>query len=464
MSNQLLYINSERSLQLFGFLINREPTALANYHLLFGTDLQYRLADYDQALTFSKLTSEFINEQGLMEVVVLTPSGNFKTCINDLRKLESKGLQIKVLPKFGAWKNGSMTDQVYSNFTTRSIIKYDCFTPIEVKDYYRNKTIVITGAGGSIGSQLSSLATLHYCKKLILVDHSELAIYYLKQKLKEIQGNRNIGYFIADVRDKERLTELFKTHRPDIVFHLAACKHAGLMEINGHEAFKTNVLGTKNLLEVSNRFHCTHFNFISTDKAVNPACIMGITKFIGESYVLNTPCNGNLKVNILRFGNVLGSSGSVVETFSKALTQKQPLHITNAKMCRYFITEEDAANFIWSAPVASNHRDIIVFNSVEQTEIIELAKLMLVLNGDVEFNELIRLTQTREPWEKLSEQLYESKETARDTPNKQIKVIPGNELDPKAEKLVDQMALLFLDQNKAVSFSDLIELLTQKQP
>ena len=288
----------------------------------------------------------------------------------------------------------------------------------EIKQRLAKKTILITGAAGSIGSEIVRQILNYDAEKIILIDQAETPLHHLVLELKSINTNLKIETIIADIRNLEISEQIFKKTRPNIVFHAAAYKHVPLMEENPNQAVLTNVLGTKNIADLSLKYHVEDFVMISTDKAVNPSSIMGASKRIAEMYVqskhfniLNGKTQNATKFITTRFGNVLGSNGSVVPLFTKQIKKGGPITLTHPEVIRYFMTIPEACQLVLEACSMGKGGEIFIFDMGEPVKIIDLAKKMIRLAGfkpDIDIKiEIIGLR----PGEKLYEELLN--ETAK---------------------------------------------------
>ena len=288
----------------------------------------------------------------------------------------------------------------------------------EIKQRLAKKTILITGAAGSIGSEIVRQILNYDAEKIILIDQAETPLHHLVLELNAINTNLKIETIIADIRNLEISEQIFKKTRPNIVFHAAAYKHVPLMEENPNQAVLTNVLGTKNIADLSLKYHVEDFVMISTDKAVNPSSIMGASKRIAEMYVqskhfniLNGKTQNATKFITTRFGNVLGSNGSVVPLFTKQIKKGGPITLTHPEVIRYFMTIPEACQLVLEACSMGKGGEIFIFDMGEPVKIIDLAKKMIRLAGfkpDIDIKiEIIGLR----PGEKLYEELLN--ETAK---------------------------------------------------
>jgi putative epimerase/dehydratase wbiI len=286
--------------------------------------------------------------------------------------------------------------------------------------YIRNAVILITGAGGSIGSELSRQIVMNSPKKIILLDIYENGVYDLQQELKFKFPNLNIEVLIASVRNEKRIRKIVKKYRPDIIFHAAAHKHVPLMEKSPNEAIKNNVFGTYNVAKAAMDYCIGKFILISTDKAVNPTNIMGASKRICEMIIqMFDKRTRKTDFAAVRFGNVLGSNGSVVPLFKKQILEGGPVTVTDPNIIRYFMTIPEAVSLVLQAGGYARGGEIFVLDMGEPVKILDLAKNLIRLAGFDEEEIEIKFTGLR-PGEKLYEELLMSEEGMRSTDNSLI--------------------------------------------
>lgn len=287
---------------------------------------------------------------------------------------------------------------------------------------FTNETILITGAAGTIGSELSKQLINCKYKKLILIDIAESPLYDLIKDL-EFEDTTNVEFQILNITDEESLKFLFKNHKPTIIFHTAAYKHVPLMESNPYEAVKLNVLGTILLAELSIQYKVKKFVFISTDKAVNPISVMGITKFIAEKYLKELSQKSNTLFVTTRFGNILGSNGSVLPLFIKQLETTNTITITNDRVSRYFIDKYKACSLILKIATLDNlESNIFTFNMGEPILIKDLANRFLLINGVSKGKIQIKTIGLR-PGEKLNEDIVSNDEELVNTDLQDILIV-----------------------------------------
>lgn len=312
--------------------------------------------------------------------------------------------------------------------------------PSKIKDLkntvsfdFSDEIILITGAAGSIGSGLTKQLINCKYKKLVLVDVAESPLYELIKEL-EFEDVSNIDFIILNITDEDSLKHLFKTHTPTIVFHTAAYKHVPLMESNPIEAVKLNVFGTKLLADLSHKYEVKKFIFISTDKAVKPVSVMGITKRIGETYLSLLKEKSDTKFITTRFGNIFGSNGSVIPLFKKQIEFGYPLTITDKDISRYFISKYKACSLILKLASKRDYEsDSFTFDMGEPIKIKDIIERLLLCYDNLESKPEIKVIGLR-PGEKLSEDIISDDETLLSTEDKDILAVKQKN-DLKSKKI-----------------------------
>jgi FlaA1/EpsC-like NDP-sugar epimerase len=289
-----------------------------------------------------------------------------------------------------------------------------------IKNLIQGNVVLVTGAGGSIGSELTRQIMIHNPKQLLLLDNYENSLYDIELELKTNHPNSDIRAIVANIREKERLDAIFETYSPEIVFHAAAHKHVPLMENNPTEAIKNNVFGTYNLVNCSDEFNVKRFILISTDKAVNPTNIMGATKRLCEMIIQAKDKKSDTEYVAVRFGNVLGSNGSVVPLFKKQMAHGGPLTVTHKEVTRYFMTIPEAVALVLQAITYAEGGEIFVLDMGEPVKIYDLAKSLIELSGYTLGEDMeIEITGMR-PGEKLYEELLMDEENLEGTKHEKI--------------------------------------------
>jgi len=290
----------------------------------------------------------------------------------------------------------------------------------EISQYLKGKVVLVTGAGGSIGSELCRQIAIVGPSKLVILGHGENSIHKIYMELLDTFRGLDIAVEIADVRDRDKLGRVFNRHRPNVVFHAAAHKHVPLMEAHPDEAIKTNVLGTKNVAELADLVNSDIFVLISTDKAVNPSSVMGATKRLAELIVQNIFKDSQTKFVAVRFGNVLGSNGSVVPIFKEQIAKGGPVTVTHPEMKRYFMTIPEAVQLVVQAGAMAKGGEIFVLDMGEPVKIVDLARNLITLSG-FEPDKDIKIEYTGiRPGEKLFEELLTAEEGSTSTKHKRI--------------------------------------------
>jgi FlaA1/EpsC-like NDP-sugar epimerase len=269
----------------------------------------------------------------------------------------------------------------------------------------KDRTVMVTGAGGSIGSEICRQVLRFNPKTLVLVGRGENRIFRVERRLQSLHTGTPLSCCIADVTNEPRMRQIFAQYRPEVVFHAAAHKHVPLMEANVGEAIRNNVCGTRLLADLADEFKVRNFVFISTDKAVHPTSVMGVSKQIAERYVHAMSQVSSTRFNVVRFGNVLGSDGSVVPIFQEQIRRGGPITITDPRMTRFFMTIPEASQLVLQAAAMGHGGEIFVLEMGESVKIVELARDLIRLSGLPEDSIEICFTGIR-PGEKLYEELY----------------------------------------------------------
>jgi len=356
------------------------------------------------------------------------------------------------VPPVSSWINGQLSFKQIRKVNIEDLLGRD---PIQlhlqdIKKEIFNKTILVTGAAGSIGSEMVRQILPFAPKKIILVDIAESPLYELELELKDQSeiNTQKVEAVIGDIRNKDRMRNVFNSFHPEIVFHAAAYKHVPLMEMNPSESILNNVLGTKIIADLSNEFDVKKFVMISTDKAVNPTNIMGATKRIAEIYTQSMNSISKTKFITTRFGNVLGSNGSVIPRFRKQIENGQTLTITHPDITRYFMTISEACQLVLEAGAMGEGGEIFIFDMGIPVKIDDLAKKMIQLSG-LELGKDIQIKYTGlRPGEKLFEELLANEENTLPTHHKKIMIAKVKEYEfEKVTIDIKELIALFDAQN-----------------
>ncbi len=373
------------------------------------------------------------------EIIIAMPSAPSETIRDLVQICEKTGASMKILPGVYDILSGNIEIKSIREVQVEDLLGRE---PVvlnleEIAGYLRNQVVLVTGAGGSIGSELCRQVANFNPQKLVLVGHGENSIFDIEQELLENYPDLKASAEIADIKDQARLEVVFSTHRPKVVFHAAAHKHVPLMERNPAEALKNNVLGTRNLAEVAAVSGVNVFVLISTDKAVNPTSVMGASKRIAEMVVQSLDKVSDTKFVAVRFGNVLGSRGSVIPTFKRQIARGGPVTVTHPEMVRYFMTIPEAAQLVIQAGAMANGGEVFILDMGKPVKIVDLAMDIIRLSGMEPGKDInIKFTGMR-PGEKLYEELLTSEEGTTSTKHKRIFVAQPNSIDTaKLEELV----------------------------
>ncbi len=398
------------------------------------------------------LESEFISKRGVQEVVlsIQNISNQRKREIVDLCLLHN--IKIKSVPSIEKWINGELTSHQLKpirieDLLQRNEIKLDK-EAVRVEVY--EKVVLVTGAAGSIGSEIARQLLYYRPAQLILVDQGETPMYELEQELRKVHPVlfAAVRMVVADIRNEKRMRQVFKKFRPNYVFHAAAYKHVPLMEENCYEAVMVNIFGTQNLADLAMEFGVHKFVMVSTDKAVNPTNVMGATKRVAEIYTqsLNNTIGSSTRFITTRFGNVLGSNGSVIPLFKKQIETGGPITVTHPDITRYFMTIPEACQLVLEAGVMGQGGEIFIFNMGESVKILDVAKKMIKLSG-LTLGKDIQITFSGlRPGEKLYEELLATTENTMPTHHEKIMIakVRSYDYDGVAQQLVHLKQVLQL--------------------
>lgn len=378
-------------------------------------------------------------EMNVDEIIVALPSVPQSEVREILQICQETGCKLKVLPGIYQMINGEVSVSRLRKVEIEDLLGR---APIKLRvesvmDYVAGKTILVTGGGGSIGSELCRQIAAHNPKRLVIVDIYENNAYEIQQELIRRYPELDLAVLIASVRNVHRINNIFETYRPDIVYHAAAHKHVPLMEDSPNEAVKNNVFGTYTTAQAADRYGVSRFVLISTDKAVNPTNVMGASKRICEMIIQMMNHRSKTDFVAVRFGNVLGSNGSVIPLFKKQIEQGGPVTVTHPDIIRYFMTIPEAVSLVLQAGALAKGGEIFVLDMGEPVKILDLAENLIRLSGYKPFEEIqIEFTGLR-PGEKLYEELLMSEEGLKETENKLIHI--GKPIEFDEEKFLEEL-------------------------
>lgn len=374
---------------------------------------------------------EIVEKLRIDEIVISIPSANkaeIREIVNECKHTKAK---IKIVPGIYELIDGTVSIKNIRDIDIKDILGRDevKLDITQITEYIEGKVIIVTGAGGSIGSELCRQIASFKPRRLVLLDIYENGVFGLDNELKAKYEDLDILVKVASVRDRQELEEIMKTIKPDVVFHAAAHKHVPLMEANPKAAFKNNVIGTLNLAEVADMVGVKRFVMISTDKAVNPTNIMGATKRICEMIIQSMDKKSKTEFVAVRFGNVLESNGSVVPIFKRQVKDGGPLTVTHPEITRYFMTIPEASQLVLQAGSMAKGGEIFILDMGEPVKILNLAEDIIRLSGYEPYKDIkIEFTGLR-PGEKLYEELLLDEEGITETFHNKIHIARPFEID-----------------------------------
>lgn len=395
---------------------------------------------------------KLVEKKQIDEIIIAIPSLN-KAGIKNIYDICVKtNTKVKIMPKIedvltGKVSVNEMREVDINDLLGREEVKLDM---VAISEKLTDKVILVTGAGGSIGSEICRQVMKFQPGKLLLLGHGENSIYTIHMELtRKIEGVEIIP-IIADIQDRQRIFKIVEQYKPDVIYHAAAHKHVPLMEYNPNEAVKNNIFGTKNVAEAAHEYKVGNFVMISTDKAVNPPNIMGATKRIAEMVVQNLAKESKTKFAAVRFGNVLGSRGSVIPLFKQQIAMGGPVTITHPDITRYFMTIPEASRLVLQAGTLGGDGEIFVLDMGEPVKIVDLAKNLIQLSGYTEKDIDIKFTGLR-PGEKMYEELLNPEEIQKENIYPKIHIGKASCMDGEyLVKLLNELLSLEVDVLKGI--------------
>lgn len=370
---------------------------------------------------------------GIDEVVIAMPSASGDALREIVGICEKTGVSMKIMPGVHDLLSGKLEVNPIRQVQVEDLLGRE---PVsvdleQVAGYVADRTVLITGAGGSIGSEICRQIAKFNPKEMILSGHGENSIFDIEQELRTDYKGVNFTTEILDIKDREKVFLIFNRYKPTVVFHAAAHKHVPLMERNPEEALKNNIVGTQNLAEAADAVGVKTFVLISTDKAVNPTSVMGATKRVAEMIIQSMDRHSETKFVVVRFGNVLGSRGSVIPTFKRQIARGGPVTVTHPEMVRYFMTIPEAAQLVIQAGSMAEGGEIFILDMGKPVKILDLARDLIRLSGlEADVDIKIKFTGIR-PGEKLYEELLTAEEGTTATKHSRIFVAKPNGINPK---------------------------------
>jgi len=379
----------------------------------------------------------------ISQLIIALPTAGSRTIKNAVEAARSAGLEnIKIAPHINEIISGEISLKNLKDVGAEDLLDREriLFDMSQIENFLKSKIVLITGAAGSIGSELSRLTSDFSPSLLLLLDQDETGIFNISNELAEKYPDLKIQSLVADIIDKEKLNKIFKKFKPEIVFHTAAYKHVPLMEQDPKEAVKNNIFGTKIIAEASLENKVEKFIFISTDKAVNPTSVMGATKRIGEMVCQAFWQKNSTKFISVRFGNVLDSRGSVIPTFREQIKKGGPVTITDPKMERYFMLIPEACILVMQASAMGQGGEVFVLDMGKPIKILDLAKTMIEASGLLPDKDIAIVFTGKRPGEKLFEEILTAEEGTISTQNQRIFIAKLSSVD--GEKLRRDLSLL----------------------
>jgi FlaA1/EpsC-like NDP-sugar epimerase len=428
-----------------------------------NSKLQGKKVDGYPVFSRSVLTKEFIETAGISVFIFAIKDISPLKKKETLESLINLGLEILDIPSFDQWLNGNLQVKQLRKVELEDLLGRE---PIQlnlqrIKNGLNGKTILVTGAAGSIGSEIVRQLTKFNSKQLILIDQAETPSFYLNNELKDKYPDCRYHLIIGDVTNEPKMDYLFRKYRPEIVFHAAAYKHVPLMETNPHEAFRVNVGGTKIISELATKYKAEKFVMISSDKAVNPTNVMGATKKICELLVQAQARRSGTKSQFVttRFGNVLGSNGSVIPLFKKQIAEGGPVTVTHPDITRYFMTIPEACQLVLEAGFMGNGGEIFIFDMGSPIKILDIATKLIQLSGFEPYEDIDIVFTGLRAGEKLYEELFSVDEPQVPTHNPKISIARLVETDYESLlKKINETLRTIYDKTGSELIEDMMEI------
>jgi len=402
-------------------------------------------------------------ERNIEEIAIAMPSATRHQLRRVVQVCEGTKIRFRTVPSItdiasGKFRVSQIRDVDINDLLGREAVQLDLDL---IEAFARNKTILVTGAGGSIGSEMCRQLCNFNPKLLLLIEQAENPLFYVERELRKRFPTVCIQAVICNITDQKRVEEIFEQFRPQVVIHAAAHKHVPLMELNPGEAIKNNIVGTRVIADASDKCGATNVVMISTDKAVNPTSIMGSSKRIAETYIQDLNRTSKTHFVTVRFGNVLGSDGSVVPIFKKQIAEGGPITVTHPEMKRYFMTVPEASQLVLQAATMGKGGEIFVLDMGEPVKIVDLARELITLSG-FRPGEDIEITFTKpRPGEKLFEELSIKGEDMQPTRHPKIAIWKNIPMD--REKLRTGMNEL-IDIARTKNYSDIVRKIKELVP
>jgi len=410
---------------------------------------------------------EVVERFGIEKIVIAIPSTSKAEISKIIDICKTTKAKIKILPRVTDLVKGNLSVNMIREVRLEDLLGRDAVqVDLEgIANYVTGQVVLVTGAGGSIGSELCRQVLPFGPGKLLLLGHGENSIFDIEHELRKSYPDTFIETLIADIQDSIRLREIFNSNRPSVIFHAAAHKHVPLMERNPAEAVKNNILGTRNVADCAHEFGALRFVMVSTDKAVNPTSIMGATKRVAEMYIQGLARTSGTKFVAVRFGNVLGSRGSVIPTFERQIREGGPVTVTHPDMVRYFMTIPEAVQLVIQAGALAKGGEIFILDMGKPVKIADLARDLIRLSGYVPDEDIKVVFTGIRPGEKLFEEILTNEEGISATKHNRIYVgKPGDFSWDELQFMVKKMEQVLIKKDIMDRPQEIRELLAQIVP
>lgn len=405
------------------------------------------------------------DKYGIEEIVIAIPSAEPSEIRDIIALCQQTGARVRRLPAIASTLTESLSSSVrdvnYEDLLGRDSV---IIRNPELHEFVHDKTVMVTGGGGSIGSELCRQIAANEPRELLIVDIYENSTYELEVELRRNYPDAHIEVLIASVRDYDRLESVFQRYKPDVIYHAAAHKHVPLMETSPNEAIKNNCLGTLNLVKLADKYNAKRFVMISTDKAVRPTNVMGATKRICEMIIQTYNNRSETEFVAVRFGNVLGSNGSVIPLFLKQIEEGGPVTLTHKDITRFFMTIPEAVSLVLTAGLMAKGGEIFILDMGEPVKIYDLACNLIRMKGYTPEEDIKIEVVGLRPGEKLYEELLMAEEGLQETDNKKIHI--GKPIELNESEFLDKLSKLIIkaEDNMAGIREDIKDICPTYQP
>ena len=382
--------------------------------------------------------NEIINKEKISVVVITIPSAKGSEIRRIINKINIQDVEIKIVPGLYELLGDKVSVSRIRDIKVEDLLNRESINLNvgKISGYIKGKKIMVTGGAGTIGKEISKQVCKFSPGELMILDHNENDLFYAERKIKEEYYDLKLYVMVADIRDRDKMNKIFKKYKPEVVFHAAAHKHVPMMEYNPDEAVSNNIIGTKNIVELADKYGVNNFVMISTDKAINPTSVMGASKQVAEKIVEMYGKKSETNFVAVRFGNVLGSNGSVIPTFKKQIAAGGPVTVTDKDVERYFMTISEASQLVIQAGGLGIGGEVFVLDMGKPVKIVDLARNLIKLSGFIPDEDIkIEFIGLR-PGEKMFEELLTEEERSRvlgDSGHEKIFIAQTEEVD--GEKL-----------------------------